>query len=157
MAQRRGGCHQPRQPGPALSLRLAIRCAARLGIQQVTPGTHRVLPNKSDLATYEEKHRRADIALHALTTAVKADYTRVILVFHATKDEAISGKADGLAHYRAVAQEQGIDFISAIELYARAYKSNLPPQYDDIHLSKDGARMLSERLASDIAPLNSRN
>jgi lysophospholipase L1-like esterase len=120
-------------------------------------GTLRVLPSKPDPVTHEDKRRRADIALHALITAVKADYARVILVFHATRDEATSGKADGLAHYRAVAQEHGIDFMSTIELYARAYKSNIPPQYDDIHLSKDGARMLSERLAADIAPLNFRN
>jgi hypothetical protein len=119
-------------------------------------GTLRVLPNKPDLVTYEDKRRRADIALHALITAVKADYTRVVLVFHATREEAISGKADGLAHYEAVAQEQGINFISTIELYARAYNSNLPPQYDELHLRKDGARMLSERLAADFDPLNSR-
>jgi hypothetical protein len=103
------------------------------------------------------KRRRADIALHALITAVKADYARVILVFHATRDEAIGGTADGLAHYRAIAQGQGINFISTMELYAHAYKSSLPPQYDEIRLSKDGARMLSERLAADIEPLNSRN
>jgi lysophospholipase L1-like esterase len=120
-------------------------------------GTFRVLPNKPDLVTYEDKRRRADIALHALIAAVKADYGRVVLVFHATKDEAIGGKADGLAHYRAVAQEQGINFISTMELYGGAYQSNLPPQSDEIHLSKDGARMLSERLAADVDTLNSRN
>jgi hypothetical protein len=120
-------------------------------------GTFHVLPNKPDPVTYEDKRRRADIALHALISALKADYARVILVFHATREEAISGKADGLTHYRAVAQQQGIDFISTIELYVRAYKLSSPPQYDEIHLSKDGARMLSERLAADIDPHNSRN
>ena len=111
--------------------------------------TLRVLPNKADPVSYEEKLRRADIALHALIMALKADYAHLILVFHATRDEVISGKADGLAHYRAVAKEQSINFISTMELYARAYKSNLSPHYDDIHLSKDGARVLSERLAVD--------
>ena len=81
----------------------------------------------------------------------------MIFVFHATRDEAIGGEADGLAYYRAVANEQAIDFVSTMELYARAYKSNLPPHYDDIHLSKDGARMLAERLAADIGPVNSRD
>jgi hypothetical protein len=119
--------------------------------------TLRVLPNKPDPVKYEDTRRRADLALHALITALKADYARVILVFHATRDEAIGGKADGLAHYRAVAKEQAIEFISTMELYARAYKLNLPPHYDDIHLSKDGARMLSERLAADIGPVNSGN
>jgi hypothetical protein len=114
-----------------------------------------VLPKKADPVKYEDKLHRADIALHALIMKLKADYVRVILVFHATRDEAIGGKADGLAHYRAVAKELAIEFISTIELYAHAYKSNLPPHYDDIHLSKDGARMLSERLAADIGPVNS--
>jgi hypothetical protein len=116
--------------------------------------TLRVLPKKADPVKYEDKLRRADIALHALIMILKVDYARVILVFHATRDEAIGGKADGLAHYRAVAKEQAIEFISTIELYAHAYKSNLPPHYDDIHLSKDGARMLSERLAADICPVD---
>jgi len=73
--------------------------------------------------------------------------TRVSLVFHATRDESIGGEAWGLAHFRAVAQGEAIEFISTMELYARACKSNLPPHYDDIHLSKDGARILAERLA----------
>jgi hypothetical protein len=42
-----------------------------------------------------------------------------------------------------------------LELYAHAYKSNIPPHYDDIHLNKDGARILSERLAVEIDPVNS--
>jgi hypothetical protein len=116
-------------------------------------GMSRVLPNKPDLVRYEDKRRRADVALRALIAAVKVDYARVILVFHATRSEAIGGDADGLAHYRAIAEEQGIDFISTMELYANQYKSNRPPQYDDIHLNKNGARILSERLAADIDPL----
>jgi hypothetical protein len=117
--------------------------------------TLRVLPSKADPVTWEEKRRRADMALHACITALKADYSRVILVFHATRDEAIGGKADGLPHYRAVASDEAIDYVSTMELYARAYKTNLSPHYDDIHLSKEGARILSERLAADIGPVSS--
>ena len=117
--------------------------------------TLRVLPAKADPVKSEDKRRRADIALHALIMALKVDYARVTLVFHATKDEAISGKADGLAHYQAITKEEAINFISTMELYAHAYKSNLPPHYDDIHLNKDGTQMLSERLAEDIGPINS--
>jgi hypothetical protein len=117
--------------------------------------TFRVLLNKPDAIAYEEKRRRADTALRALITALKADYARVFLVFHATRDEAIDGKAAGLAHYQAIAKEQDIDFVSSMELYARGYKSGHPPHYDDIHLSKGGVRLLSERMAVDIAPVNS--
>jgi hypothetical protein len=62
--------------------------------------TLRVLPKKADPVKYEDKLRRADIAFHALIITLKADYARVILVFHATRDEAIGGKADGLAQYQ---------------------------------------------------------
>jgi hypothetical protein len=105
------------------------------------------LPSKADPIKWEDKRRRADLALHALIWALKADYASVIPVFHATRDEAIGGEAEGLAHFRAVAKGEAIEFISTMELYARAYKSNLPPHYDDIHISKDGARILAERLA----------
>jgi hypothetical protein len=117
--------------------------------------TLHVLPDKADPVTYDDKRRRADIALHALITTLKVDYARVILVFHATRDEAIGGTADGLAHYRTIAKEEAINFISTMELYAHAYKSNVPPHYDNIHLNKNGARVLSERLAADIGPINS--
>jgi hypothetical protein len=36
--------------------------------------------------------------------------------FHATRNEAIGIKADGLAHYRAVAHEQHIDFYIYVRL-----------------------------------------
>jgi len=117
--------------------------------------TLRVLPSKADPVKWEDKRRRADLALHALITALKADYARVILVFHATRDEAVAGEADGLAHYRTVAKERAVEFTSTMELYGRAYRSNLPPHYDDIHFSKDGARILSERLAADTGSVNS--
>jgi hypothetical protein len=117
--------------------------------------TLRTLPAKADPAGYLDRRRRADAALHALITALKADYARVVLVFHAGRDEAISGKSDALGHFQDVAREQAIGFISTIEVYARAYRSGLPPHYDDVHLSKDGARLLAERLAADAGPADS--
>jgi hypothetical protein len=112
--------------------------------------TLRVLPRNTSVADLEDRRRRADLALHALITALGADYTRVVLVFHATKDEALSGRDGGLAHYQRIARERAIGFISTMELYAQAYRSNAPPHYDDVHLSKTGAHILAERLAADV-------
>jgi hypothetical protein len=106
--------------------------------------THQARPGR-----YEDRRLRADAALHALITALKMDYAHVILVFHASRDEAIGGRAVGLEHFQKIAKERAIDFISTMELYARAYQSDLPPHYDDVHLNRDGARMLAERLAAD--------
>ena len=108
---------------------------------------------RADPITVVDMRRRADVALHALIQTLRADYARVVLVFHATRDETISGKAEGLAHYEAFAEKHAVDFISTIELYRSAYRSNLAPHFDDIHLSKDGAHMLAQRLAADIRPI----
>jgi hypothetical protein len=112
--------------------------------------TLRVLPGKADPAGSQDRRRRADIALHALITALRADYAHVILVFHAARDEALGGSSDADAHFQAAAKEHAIGFISTIDLYGRAYRSNAAPHYDDVHLNKDGARLLAERLAADV-------
>jgi hypothetical protein len=113
-----------------------------------------ILPNKADPVKWDDKRRRADLALHALISALKADYARVILVFHATRAEAIAGHAVGPAHYRSVAKAEAIEFVSTMELYARAYNSKLLVHYDDLHLTKEGARLLSELLSADIGLVN---
>lgn len=102
---------------------------------------------RSDPEPLEQKRRRADAALHALISLLKADYVRVILVFHATRGEAVAGQAAGLAHFRAMAQVDGIDFISTLELYQNAYASHRPPHADAIHLSSGGAQLLAKQLA----------
>ena len=76
---------------------------------------------------------------------MKTDYARVILVFHANRDAAISYKADRLALYRAVAQQQGIKSTSTTKNCMRVHVNRAPPpQHDKTHLSKDAHAMLSE-------------
>jgi hypothetical protein len=120
-----------------------------LALSMLRGVTIRALPHQARPGRCEDRRRRADAALHALITALKADYAHVILVFHASRDEAISGRTAGLGHFQKIADEHTIDFISTMELYARAYQSDLPPHYDDVHLTRDGARILAERLAAD--------
>ena len=105
--------------------------------------------------TTADRRRRADAALHALIEVLKADYERVVLVFHATRDEAISGKAEGLLHYEAIARAHAIGFKSTLVLYARAYESGTAPHYDEIHLSEAGAQMLARHLAADLGSVKS--
>jgi hypothetical protein len=114
-----------------------------------------ILPPRPDPVKWEDKRGRADLALHALISALKADFAHVILVFHATREEAMGGKAVGLEHFHAIANEREIGFTSTVELYERAYRSNHPPHYDNIHLNKYGARILSEQLAAGVGPVNS--
>jgi hypothetical protein len=109
-------------------------------------GGHRP-SQRDDALTHEEARRRADVALHALIDALKTDYGRVVLVFHATRDETLGGKAEAQAHYEAFAREHAIDFISTLDLYARVESNSA--HIDDIHLSADGALTLAQRLAAD--------
>lgn len=97
--------------------------------------------------TIAEQRQRADTALAALVHILKADFDHVELVFHATKDEAVSGKAIGEQHYQRAAETLDIKFASTMKLYADAYRQNTPPHYDDIHLSKVGADLLARYLA----------
>jgi hypothetical protein len=122
-----------------------------LALSALRGATLRVLPPKAGPG-HEERRRRADAALHALITVLKADYARVVLVFHAARYEAINGRSSGLIHFEMVAKDHHIDFVSTMNLYARIYKSSVTPHYDDVHLSKDGARLLAKLLAGDIEP-----
>lgn len=111
----------------------------------------RIASRFADPASFQDYRRRADAALNGLTSALKNDYTRVVLVFHATKAEALRGKADGLDHYRAIAHSSNIEFISTLEAYRGAYASGLQPHYDDIHLSRYGAGLLAAQLLTTLS------
>lgn len=105
-----------------------------------------VLARGSYPDSFQDNRRRADAALDGFIRALKKDYARVVLVFHATKEEALGGKTDGLDHYRVVAKSHNIAFISMLDVYRLAYASGRRPHYDDIHLSRDGAEILAAQL-----------
>ncbi len=94
----------------------------------------------------------ADAALVALMARLREDYARVVLVFHATRDEALQNAPSGELHFKEHAARAGVDFLSTTEAYRRAYESGDPPHYDSIHLSKSGALLLSRLLQSSLAP-----
>jgi hypothetical protein len=110
----------------------------------------RTMPTIADPESYTDKRRRADTALDALIGALKKDYGGVVLVFHATKEEALGGKVDGLGHYQVMAKSHNIGFISTMELYSGAYAQGRPPHFDDIHLNKYGAVLLATLLLTSV-------
>jgi hypothetical protein len=109
-----------------------------------------IRPKIADPESFQDKRKRADIALDALIGALKKDYMRVVLVFHATKEEALSGKADGLGHYLAFAKSHSIEFVSTLELYSWAYAGGREPHFDDIHLNSSGAALLAAQLLTSL-------
>ena len=83
------------------------------------------------------RHRTIRSERVAYSATLISHFTRstLIFVFNATRDEAIAGEADGFTIVQS--PKSRLSSSHPMDLYARAYKSKLPP------LSKDGARMLS--------------
>ena len=97
-----------------------------------------------------DRLKRTEWALGEVLASLNRDYHRVILVFHATRGEAIRGEANGLEHFRRLAGERGVYFLSTLELYRRSYAAGQQPYADEIHLSATGARLLAELMLTTI-------
>lgn len=142
--------HQPNDPPPYksqptyfalqdLGLSLWRRISTRLGL------------GGSDGQTFEAKRERSDRALAELIEKLKADYSRVVLVFHANRAESAREATAGPAHFQRMAQLHGIEFLSTIEPYTQAAAAGRKPHFDDIHLSASGAELLADLLARSPA------
>lgn len=95
-----------------------------------------------------DQRARADAALATLITRLRADYKRVVLIFHATRSETLLRDSGGEPHFRNFATKAGIDFISTRETYLNAYISGTALHYDDIHPNENGAVFLAQLLYS---------
>ena len=111
----------------------------------------KLFPPPRESLTYEAKRARADVALAVLISQLKADYARVVLVFHATRVEVQQNAPSGELHFKSFAERTGIEFISTLESYRKAYQLGAAPHYDDIHPSESGALLLSRLLYSSLA------
>ena len=89
-------------------------------------------------------------SLDSLMEPLKRDYARVVLVFHATKKEAISGTSNGEVYYRSMAKKHNVEFFSTMNLYQDLYEQGSKPHSDNIHLTWQGNKQLSEKLAELI-------
>lgn len=103
--------------------------------------------------TYEGKVMRTTRALDVLLTELKADYRRVVLVFHPDAIEVMTSATGGDYHFREVASRNGVGFVSNLNLYHHAYSTGLRPHSDDIHLSVDGAKLVSRELMKIVENL----
>jgi len=99
----------------------------------------------------------AEAALVGLIERLKKDYGRVVLVFHATKHEALSKVSEGDTHFRRIAGRTGIDYLSMLGPYSAAYQAGTPPHFDDIHLNESGARLLARLLNASMDTARSGN
>ena len=82
---------------------------------------------------------------------LKRDYAQVVMVFHATKKEAINGSAKGETYYAAIAKKHKVEFFSTLHFYKALYKEGIKPHGDSIHLSWQGNQQLSKKLSELIA------
>jgi len=104
---------------------------------------------RGDIKTISLKKRLSlsEASLNSLVELLKRDYSKVILVFHATKNEALSGSSNGENFYRGVAEKHNIGFFSTMKFYRELYRKGVKPHGDNIHLTWQGNEQLSKKLA----------
>jgi hypothetical protein len=140
------------QPGDPVPYRMsppygALHDALLAGARWAAP---HVPVSKLEMVSHEDKRARADAALATLITRLRADYRHVVLVFHATRDEALLGRPGGEPHFRSFATRAGVDFISTRETYQNAVISGTTLHSDDIHPNEHGAVVLAQLLYSSL-------
>lgn len=140
---------QPNDPPPYKS-RPTVLALQDIGMSLWRRASTRLGLGGSGWQTYEVKRERSDRALAQLITTLKADYSRVVLVFHANRAETAGEASVGLDHFRRVADTHGIEFFSTVEHYRQAAPGRRP-HFDDIHLSVAGAEMVSELLIRHLS------
>lgn len=97
--------------------------------------------------SFKKRLSLSEASLNSLIQLLKIDYTKVILVFHATKKEALNGSSNGEVYYRKIAEKQHIEFFSTMNLYKDLYSKGVIPHGDNIHLTWQGNKRLSIKLA----------
>ncbi len=141
--------HQPNDPPPYKSARTVL-ALEDLGLSLWRRIGPRLGLGGRDPQTFEDKRLRCDLALDRLITRLKTDYARVIITFHANRDEVVAGHAQGDRHFRDMASKHGVAFVSTIDIYRKAMSSGVRVHFDDIHLSAAGAGVLARELAAHV-------
>ena len=100
---------------------------------------------------FKKRLSLSEASLVDLLELLKRDYAQVVMVFHATKKEAINGSAKGETYYAAIAKKHKVEFFSTLRFYKALYKEGIKPHGDSIHLSWQGNQQLSKKLSELIA------
>ena len=95
---------------------------------------------------YQDRLNLAHASLEELIRILTRDFEQVVLVFHATKTEALRGISDAEAYYSTISNVHNIKFFSTLKLYKELYDQGEKPHEDNIHLTASGNKKLSERM-----------
>lgn len=99
---------------------------------------------------FKERLSQSEASLIRLVEVLKKDYSQVVMVFHATKKEAIDGYSKGEVYYAAIAKKHNVEFFSTLHFYKDLYDEGIKPHSDNIHLSLQGNKQLSRKLSEII-------
>jgi hypothetical protein len=97
--------------------------------------------------TFEERRRLVEEALDELLRLLKKQHGHVLLVYHATRQEAESADREAETYFAARAAALGTSFRSTLQAYGSAYALNKAPHEDHIHLNEHGASLLASLIA----------
>lgn len=117
----------------------------------------RIFPATPEMMSHEEQRARADAALASLIARLRTDYLRVVLVFHATKDEVLLHRPGGEPYFSEVAARSRINFISTRQTYLNAFLLGTAITYDEIHPNEMGAAILAGLLHSSLTSPNAKS
>lgn len=108
---------------------------------------------RGDMVELPFKKRLAlsEASLVSLIELLKRDYSQVVMVFHATKKEAINGAAKSEGYYATIAERYKVEFFSTLHFYEALYEKGMNPHGDNIHLSWQGNQKLSSKLSEFIS------
>jgi hypothetical protein len=108
---------------------------------------------RGDLIELPLKRRLSlsEASLVSLIELLKRDYVKVVMVFHATRKEAINASSKGETYYATIAQKNKVGFYSTLPFYKALYEKGIDPHGDNIHLSWQGNQQLSTKLSELIS------
>lgn len=95
--------------------------------------------------SFKKRLAQSEAGLNNLISLLKRDYSKVVLIFHATRKEALSGSSRGEPYYRKIAKNHNIKLFSTMELYKELYSMGIEPHSDNIHMTWQGNQWLSEK------------
>lgn len=95
---------------------------------------------------FKKRLSLSEASLENLLEILKRDYTKVVMVFHATRKEAMSGSSKGETYYKIIAKKHNLEFFSTMHFYKELYSEGVRPHGDNIHLTWQGNKRLSQKL-----------
>jgi hypothetical protein len=101
-----------------------------------------------------EKKRTASLeALDDLISILKNNFSTVLFLYHPNRSQILSCENDVKKSYEGLSKSHGINFNSLCKAYTDAESKGINVFSDDIHLSREGTRVVSLAIIDELKGL----